>query len=283
MRSVLSQYESVLTATEEMSQSTTMEMSAGASGLHKSFLRGNAILGIILAEDVMAVMEELNISLQQRSQTTSGMLAAVDHVKRGIQAKRSEVHFDWLYSKASQIVTSLNLQPIKMPHVRKPPKRFTGPATSHSHSTAQAYYRMQYYNTLDTAVVQCNERFSQDGLQRLQKLEDVLISGNIDAVVDEYPELDAMALEVQLKMFQANYTLYGDVPLSSSIDIQRDRHSPDAFFRESSMQNHDCCCTCYVGQCCEYWRMKSRGRTRMRAAASPIRPVRGWRSCRGIA
>ncbi|CAL8373263.1 unnamed protein product [Arctogadus glacialis] len=125
MRSVLSQYESVLTATEEMSQSTTMEMSARASGLHKSFLRGNAILGIILAEDVMAVMEELNISLQQRSQTTSGMLAAVDHVKRGIQAKRSEVHFDWLYSKASQIVTSLNLQPIKMPHVRKPPKRFT--------------------------------------------------------------------------------------------------------------------------------------------------------------
>ena len=206
MGSVLSQYESVLTATEEMSQSTTMEMSARASGLHKSFLRGNTILGIILAEDVMAVMEELNISLQQRSQTTSGMLAAVDHVKRGLQAKRSEVHFDWLYSKASQIVTSLNLQPIKMPHVRKPPKRFTGPATSHSHSTAQAYYRMQYYNTLDTAVVQCNERFSQDGLQRLQKLEDVLISGNIDAVVDEYPELDAMALEVQLKMFQANYT-----------------------------------------------------------------------------
>jgi len=55
-------------------------------------------------------------------------------------------------------------------------------------------------------VVQCNERFSQDGLQRLQKLEDVLITGNIDAVVDEYPELNAMALEVQLKMFQANYT-----------------------------------------------------------------------------
>lgn len=28
----------------------------------------------------------------------------------------------------------------------------------------------------------------------------------IDAVLDEYPELNAMALEVQLKMFQDNYT-----------------------------------------------------------------------------
>ncbi len=64
---------------------------------------------------------------------------------------------------------------------------------------------MQYFSTLDTAVVQCTERFSQEGLQRLQKLEDVLISGKIDLVLDEYPELNAMALEVQLKMFQANY------------------------------------------------------------------------------
>ena len=106
MRSVLTQYESVLTATKEMSQSTTMEMSARASGLQNSFLRCNAILGIILAEDVMAVMEQLNISLQQRSQTTLGMLDAVDHVIRSIQAKRSEKHFHWLYSKASQVVTS---------------------------------------------------------------------------------------------------------------------------------------------------------------------------------
>lgn len=36
-------------------------------------------------------------------------------------------------------------------------------------------------------------------------MEDVLISGKIDAVLDEYPEVNAMALEVQLKMFQVNY------------------------------------------------------------------------------
>ncbi|CAL8349622.1 unnamed protein product [Arctogadus glacialis] len=132
--------------TEEMSQSTTMEMSARASGLHKSFLRGNAILGIILAEDVMAVMEELNISLQQRSQTTSGMLAAVDHVKRGIQAKRSEVHFDWLYSKASQIVTSLNLQPIKMPSASE--------ASEALHWSSHITFSLHCPSVLQNAVLQ---------------------------------------------------------------------------------------------------------------------------------
>ncbi len=55
--------------------------------------------------------------------------------------------------------------------------------------------------TLDTAVVWCTERF-QDGLQMLQKLQD--ISWKIDAVLDENAELNAMALEVQVKMFHAN-------------------------------------------------------------------------------
>ncbi|XP_063741277.1 zinc finger MYM-type protein 1-like [Eleginops maclovinus] len=205
IRSVLNQYHSVLAATEEMAQSSMMDVAAKASGLHEKFLRGNTLLGLLLAEDVMSMLEELNISLQQRRQTTSGMLAAVEHVKRGIQEKRSEGHFGQLYMRASQVVTSVSLQPIKMPHVRMPPKRFTGPAMQHQHHTAQDYYRVQYFGTLDTVVTQCSERFSQEGLQRLQKLENIVITGKMDTLINEYPELDAMSLDIQLKMFKANY------------------------------------------------------------------------------
>ncbi|XP_063754288.1 zinc finger MYM-type protein 1-like isoform X1 [Eleginops maclovinus] len=205
IRSVLNQYHSVLAATEEMAQSSMMDVAAKASGLHEKFLRGNTLLGLLLAEDVMSMLEELNISLQQRRQTTSGMLAAVEHVKRGIQEKRSEGHFGQLHMRASQVVTSVSLQPIKMPHVRMPPKRFTGPAMQHQHHTAQDYYRVQYFGTLDTVVTQCSERFSQEGLQRLQKLENIVITGKMDTLINEYPELDAMSLDIQLKMFKANY------------------------------------------------------------------------------
>lgn len=36
----------------------------------------------------------------------------------------------------------------------------------------------------------------------------------IDAVLDEYPELNDMALEVQLKMIQANYTYTVQLPFT---------------------------------------------------------------------
>lgn len=127
-------------------------------------------------------------------------------MKRGIQGKRSEEHFGQLYMRASQVVTSESLQPIKMPNVRMPPKRFTGPAMQHQHHTVQDFYRVQYFGTVDTVVTQCSERFNQEGLQRLQKLEDIVITGKMDTLVSEYPELDAMSLDIQLKMFKANYT-----------------------------------------------------------------------------
>ncbi|KAF3839953.1 hypothetical protein F7725_018670 [Dissostichus mawsoni] len=78
-----------------------------------------------MAEDLMGDLECLNTSLQLRKQTVSGMLEAVDHVKTSMQDKRSEEHFDVLFSKATAVATKLDLQPIQMPHVRKPIKRYT--------------------------------------------------------------------------------------------------------------------------------------------------------------
>ncbi|KAJ8373427.1 hypothetical protein AAFF_G00265540 [Aldrovandia affinis] len=78
-----------------------------------------------MAEDLMGDLECLNASLQLRKQTVSGMLEAVDHVKTSMQDKRTEEHFDVLFSKATAVATKLDLQPIQMPHVRKPTKHYT--------------------------------------------------------------------------------------------------------------------------------------------------------------
>ncbi|KAF3849461.1 hypothetical protein F7725_019180 [Dissostichus mawsoni] len=138
IRSVLKQYESVLMALEEMASISSPETSAKANGLHGTFLKGNTVLGLLMAEDLMGDLECLNTSLQLKKQTVSGMLEAVDHVKTSMQDKRTEEHFDVLFSKATVVATKLDLQPIQMPHVRKPTKRCTGQAAAHIHPDAQS-------------------------------------------------------------------------------------------------------------------------------------------------
>ncbi|KAI9540105.1 hypothetical protein NQZ68_002039 [Dissostichus eleginoides] len=53
IRSVLKQYESVLMALEEMASCSSPETSAKANGLHGTFLKGNTVLGLLMAEDLM--------------------------------------------------------------------------------------------------------------------------------------------------------------------------------------------------------------------------------------
>ena len=52
-----------------------------------------------------------------------------------------------------------------------------------------------------------SEPFNQDDLLTLQKLEETLLSGEIDAaVIEKYPELNRESLSVQLSMFRLNYS-----------------------------------------------------------------------------
>ncbi|KAI4800966.1 hypothetical protein KUCAC02_006231 [Chaenocephalus aceratus] len=194
-------------ALEEMASCSSPETSAKANGLHGTFLKGNTVLGLLMAEDLMGDLECLNTSLQLRKQTVSGMLEAVDHVKTSMQVKRTEEHFDVLFSKATAVATKLDRQPIQIPHVRKPTKCYTGQAAAHIHPDAQSLYNVQFYNALDKMNTQFIERFDQAGFHKLQQLENVLLHGDMDKVVEEYPEFNSRLLQMQLAMKQAQMLL----------------------------------------------------------------------------
>ncbi len=93
-----------------------------------------------------------------------------------------------------------------MPHLRKPQRRHADPAEPYVPSTDHEYYRVQFFQVLDIVTTQLTKRFEQEGLQHLVKLEKVLLSGQVNDVVDLYPELQFQSLKVQLAMFTANYT-----------------------------------------------------------------------------
>lgn len=75
---VLSQYEAVLCSWRKcpllVSQNGTR-----ANGLLDRFQKGNTVLGLLVASEVLGKLECLNKSLQKQSQTIKGMQAAVDY------------------------------------------------------------------------------------------------------------------------------------------------------------------------------------------------------------
>ena len=120
-----------------------------------------------------------------------------------LQEKRTEGRFQQIFDSATELVTSLNISPIEMPCIRRPPKHLAGEAAAHAPAASVDYFRREFFKMLDTVV---RERFPQTSLEVLQKLENVFVTGKSDALVDQYPEINRRMLDVQLAMFKSKNT-----------------------------------------------------------------------------
>ena len=74
------------------------------------------------------------------------MLEAVKTVKQEILSSRTDESFHCLFMATVQSAAELDLEPIVLPRQRKPPKRFTGTAVAHQHTSAEEYYRAIHYS-----------------------------------------------------------------------------------------------------------------------------------------
>lgn len=206
IRAVLSQYNAILSALEEMaSAKVTDNTPSRANGVLQRLEKGNTVLGLLLGQELITRLEGLNLSLQARGKTISGMLKAVDYVRQGFLSLRTDAAFMAIYDKAVDFAANLDLQQIQPPHVRMPSSRYGGPAKHHTPATPEEYFRVQFFSAIDMATTQLHDRFDQVSLGNLVKLEELLLTGN-NMVASLYPELDLQALQIQLAMFKANHT-----------------------------------------------------------------------------
>lgn len=181
-----------------MAKSTSRTAST-ASGLFEHFSKGKTVLGLTLASAVVGELECLNISLQKKTQTVSGMQAAVDCVQSSLQGKRNDKSYLELYEKATALVNSTEtVDSIETTNSR----RFAGKAVDH--------YRGEFFKVLDCVEVQFGDRFNQNSLKTLQNIESILLTGVLTDAIIEYPELHRGTLSVQLPLFRQKY------PCSSS-------------------------------------------------------------------
>uniref|UniRef100_A0A3B5QLP4 TTF-type domain-containing protein n=1 Tax=Xiphophorus maculatus TaxID=8083 RepID=A0A3B5QLP4_XIPMA len=208
---VLNEYEAILNSLEEMA-SLGSDTSTRANGLLERFQKGKTILGLNIATEVLGELECLNKSLQNRSQTIAGMQTAVQYVSSAIQEKRTDAKFAELFEKSVQMVDTLGIEAIEIPHQRKPPRRYTGQASHHQPKTAEEFYRIEFFKVLDCFDMQFKDRFNQPDLEKFKQVEDVLLTGKVNDTIGEYPEINRENLGIQLSMF------FNKHPLKSSAE-----------------------------------------------------------------
>jgi hypothetical protein len=80
------------------------------------------------------------------------MLVAVDETMDSLRHLREEKAFDQVLVNTSQVVAEMDLEELKVPRQRRPPKRFTGDADGHVATTVTDYYRPLYFMLVDTAI-----------------------------------------------------------------------------------------------------------------------------------
>lgn len=182
IKAALSQYDSILTSLEEMAAAGS-STSARANGLHERFEKGRIVLGLLMASEVIEELECLNKSLQKRTATIAGMRCSIECVRSTLQLKRNEERFYQMFDKAAKMVNSLGIEPIQIPHQRWPPKRYAGGASQHTPKSPEEHYRAEFYRVLDSVDVQFQERFNQPDLGVLQKLEEILLTEEVDGIM----------------------------------------------------------------------------------------------------
>ena len=141
-----------------------------------------------------------------------------------------------LYSRAVELASSFDLEPIKLPHIRKASNRYGGPANSHFPSSAEEYFQVLFFCATDTAVTQLDDRFNQEGLGHLAKLEEHLRTGESSKAVELYPELDAELLQVQMAMLKASFQFHSCQEVSQILktivpEVRRLFHQVEALVR----------------------------------------------------
>lgn len=207
---VIDLYGIVLSSLEAMALLDS-ETAAKCNGLLEQFRKGVTLLGLKIALAVFSILEQLNRSLQAENATVSGMIKAVESVITQLGLLRSEDSFSSIIDDVNREIAEHDLYELRIPRIRRPPARYSGPSEAHISETVEEHYRAAFYAVIDSAIMQLRERFSTDdsktGLRTYLQLEGTLLSGCVSDVCYSYPELKEHdnSLETQLKMFRNQY------------------------------------------------------------------------------
>jgi len=155
-----------------------------------------------IALEILMVFENLNTAVQPRRRSLSAMIEAMKTSISYLQSIRNEECFKRLFEDACNLCQKLDLASPHLPWQRRPPQlTIHGSRACNAalvqRSSAEEYFRAQFYAVLDAATSGLQMRHDQPGIARYCDLERVLFETmTADKVHDAVKDYPAVSCQV---------------------------------------------------------------------------------------
>ena len=94
---------------------------------------------------------------------------------KALKRLRTEESFKSFFELVKKEASGICDEPV-LPRQRQFPRRIDDGASQHVHASIDAYYRMEYFQAIDTVVGELENRFTQENFLVVRKIEDLLLN-----------------------------------------------------------------------------------------------------------
>ena len=217
---VIENYETLLEALDEISETCKDEYGRKAVGFHALMAKFSTFFGLKLAHLVFSTSEQLSITLQNKDTTAQDANIAANLAKAFYVRQRDLAAFQSFYQNVITNADGKTEPPALPPRYSNIPRRYDDGSLQYRFSNPEEYYRQQYFQVMESLPGELTRRFDQKGFCLTSKIEAVILSSCIgqacpipDEVSNLYSkDLNLERLQVQLSMLPdlvKSNTLYG--------------------------------------------------------------------------
>lgn len=137
-----------------------------------------------------------------------GMLISVEIAKVELSKIRTDETFHQLLDETCDYIIKYEMTPLKVPRRKQLPLRLDDGGETFHASDISDYFRPMYFELIDTILNQLEERYNvsnNSALKKYKAIENCVLEGQFNVILEAYPEISIIDIEVQLPMFRHTY------------------------------------------------------------------------------
>lgn len=169
---------------EEIHTTTRDEYGLKATGFLHALEKFNTLFGIRLAHTLFSAAEQVSLVLQRKDICIQDAFTAVDTAKTYYHRLRSEEIFNQFFDATVQIAGQHLIGQPALPRYRRHPARIEEGSGPHQYPSTRAYYRHIYFEACDHLLAGLEERFDNQRIASVLKLEQILLKIAYGEAVD---------------------------------------------------------------------------------------------------
>lgn len=186
LRSVLSNYSSIITFFSETASEERTEAGAKASAFLRMLFKFESFIMLTLLTKVFSRMEALNAALQKRMLRFDQAEKMVKSVTASVAELKHSFPLVWKEVLAEAGKVGVVDPCVPAARRKKTPHRYQEGSSAHVFTSAEDMYRQRYYEVLDTVLSSLSDRYLPEMWQHMSHIEQFATGKQDEAYITQF-------------------------------------------------------------------------------------------------